>query len=119
MAALFGRHSLEESGKAAKATVVAVGKRTSWKTGNSDDPESYAYETWKVDLRVDPDDEPAFEVKTKIQWPMYQRGDLRIGAELPVLYDPEDHGSVIYDPSEPRAVARARNDPNAPPAASA
>jgi hypothetical protein len=113
--ALFGRgRNLEQNGSPAKATIIEAGKRTSWKTGNSDDPESYAYETWKVRLRVEPDAGEPFEVQTKINWPMYQRGNLKVGAEVPVLYDPDNHDAVIYDPAEPRAAARARNDPNAP-----
>jgi hypothetical protein len=119
MAALFGRRDLEKDGRPAPATVIEVGKRTSWTTGESDNPERYAYETWKVKLRVEPPDEQEFTVQTKIKWPMYQRGDLKVGAAVPVLYDPEDHDSVIYDPSEARGNARAQKDPNTPVAAPA
>jgi hypothetical protein len=114
MAALFGGRDLEKDGKAARATVTEVGKRTSWKTGESTDPEAYAYESWKVTLRVEPEGEAGFEAKAKIKWPMFQRGDLKVGADVPVLYDPDDHSSVIYDPSEPRRLAREHNDPNTP-----
>jgi hypothetical protein len=119
MAALFGRRNLEKDGKRAPATVIEVGKRTSWTTGESDNPERYAYETWKVTLRVEPEDEQEFAVQTKIKWPMYQRGDLKVGAAVPVLYDPDDHDAVIYDPSEARGNARTQNDPNTPLAAPA
>jgi hypothetical protein len=119
MGALFRRRNLEQDGRSAPATVIEVGKRTSWTTGESDDPERYACETWKVRLRVEPEDEDAFEVQTKIKWPMYQRGDLKVGAAIPVLYDPDDHDAVIYDPSEPRGKATAQNDPNTPVAAPA
>jgi hypothetical protein len=99
---MFGSGSLEdqlrkEGAKTAPATVLSEKDGFQMREGG-------AYNTGKditrlhFTVRVEPEDEPAFEAKIVIR-----RDHMRIGQwgfrrpKVAVLYDPKDHGRVAFD----------------------
>jgi hypothetical protein len=91
------RERLEAGGVRATATVLEIsGGRVSITTGN---PQIAANTElpMKVRLRVEPKDEEAFEVATKMTFSQF--GLPRQGGTIPVLFDPDDHDTVILDES--------------------
>lgn len=89
------RERLEADGVRAAATVLEIsGGRVSVTTGN---PQIAANTElpMKVRLRVEPEGEDAFEVRTKMTFP--QLGLPRQGGKIAVLFDPADHDTVILD----------------------
>jgi hypothetical protein len=94
----FGRKSLEkalsENGRRAKADVVG-----SEPTKHFDS--SYGNElngrTWILRLRVQPTDEPSFEVELKASLKVMFMP--RAGDSIDVLYDPGDHSRMVIDPA--------------------
>ena len=51
----------------------------------------------KLNLRVEPAGEPPFELWTKLRFSQF--GMPRPGSKLAVIYDPEDHDSIMLDDS--------------------
>lgn len=99
------RERLEAGGVRATATVLDIsGGRVSITTGN---PQIVANTElpMKVRLRVEPKDQEAFEVETKMTFP--QLGVPGQGATIPVLFDPDDHDTVILDPTASGGVSMA------------
>lgn len=89
------RERLEAGGVRAVATVLEIsGGRVSITTGN---PQIVANTElpMKVKLRVEPDGQEAFEVEAKMTFP--QLGVPRPGGTIAVLFDPDDHDTVILD----------------------
>jgi hypothetical protein len=87
-------HKLAEDGRRAPAVVVG-----SEPTKHFDS--SYGNElngrTWILRLRVQPTDEPAFEVELKASLKVMFMP--RAGDPIDVLYDPSDHSRTIVDPA--------------------
>jgi hypothetical protein len=101
MAGMFSRRSLEKHGRRARATVLETLKLTSSKSPASETSVGTfagVKETWEVRIRVDPDGEQPFELQTKITFPR-ENGKVKPGLLFPVLYDPDDHDEVMYDPA--------------------
>lgn len=89
------RERLEAGGVRAAATVLEIsGGRVSVTTGN---PQIAANTElpMKLRLRVEPEGEEAFEVETKMTFSQF--GLPRQGGKIAVLFDPDDHGTVILD----------------------
>ena len=101
------RERLEAGGVRAAATVLEIsGGRVSITTGN---PQIAANTElpMRVKLRVEPDGQEAFEVHTKMTFP--QLGLPRQGGTIPVLFDPDDHDTVILDPTSSGGLSLAAN----------
>lgn len=89
------RKKLEEHGKRAPAVVVEIAER-----GMSISSGQLVANTeivLKTKLRVEPVDEPAFEVEDRFRYP--QLSIPSVGTRLAVLYDASDHDKVMIDRS--------------------
>jgi hypothetical protein len=101
---------LREQGKPAMAMVLSIRRKVSglYKT---DDPFYQTAPTeatralWTMTVRVEPDSEPAFEASIEA-W-LWQAERPSMDWLIPVLYDPSNHGKVVFDHS-----AEARNASN-------
>jgi hypothetical protein len=91
------RHRLEERGKKAPATVLEVGSRGMAITTGSGALVSDTEVALKLNLRVEPPGEPPFEIWTKLRFSQF--GMPRAGSKIAVIYDPEDHESIMLDDS--------------------
>ena len=91
------RNRLEDHGQRAAATVLEVGKRGMAITTGSGQLVSDTEVSLKLHLRVEPEAAPSFDVWTKMRFG--QLGMPRAGSRLAVVYDPEDHESIMLDSS--------------------
>jgi hypothetical protein len=98
---------LEANGKRAPATVVKV-SHYGTETGGGGfgvldlvglGSTNEEWTTHKTRLRVRPDDEPEFEVETKMTYAKYTVPDAE--EEIEVLYDPADHENIMVAPPKP------------------
>jgi hypothetical protein len=108
------KKQLEESGKRANAIVVEIAERGMAVTRGAEGVISNTELALKAHLRVQPDDEPEFEVKRRFSFP--QLAVPSAGQTIPVLYDPQDHDKIIVDYSpeaqQGAAFSTAGIDPN-------
>lgn len=91
------RKKLEEHGKRAPAVVVEIAEKGMSVTSGNAQLVSNTEVMLKTKLRVEPEDEPAFEVEERFRY-----GQLSIppvGSRLAVIYDPSDHDKVMLDDS--------------------
>ena len=95
---------LEENGKRANATIVEIAEKGMAVTRGAEGVVGNTELALKAHLRVQPDDEPEFEVKKRFSFP--QLAVPSAGQTVPVLYDPQDHDKVIVDYS-PEAQSSA------------
>jgi hypothetical protein len=98
---------LEAHGKRAPAVVVEIADRGMSVTSGAGNLVSQAEVSLKTKLRVEPDDEPAFEVEERFRYP--QLSIPSVGTRLAVIYDPSDHDTIMIDRS-PEAVAAQFGD---------
>jgi hypothetical protein len=96
------RKKLEEHGKRAPAVVVEIAERGMSVTSGSGQLVANTEVMLKTKLRVEPEDEPAFEVEERFRYP--QLSIPSVGSRLAVIYDPSDHDRVMIDRS-PEGVA--------------
>jgi len=89
------RKKLEEHGKRAPAVVLEIAQRGMTVTTGSSQLVSDTEVMLKAKLRVEPDDEPAFEVEERFRFP--QLAIPSVGSRLAVLYDPNDHETLMLD----------------------
>jgi hypothetical protein len=89
------RKKLEQHGRRATATVLDVGERGMAITHGSDNVVSNTEIALKLKLRVEPQDEPAFEVEERFRFA--QLSIPTQGQCLAVIYDPNDHDAVMLD----------------------
>ena len=105
---------LEENGKHAKATVVEIAEKGMAVTRGAEGVVGNTELALKAHLRVQPEDEPEFEVKKRFSFP--QLAVPSAGQTIPVLYDPADHDKIIVDYSgeaqQNAAFASAGIDPS-------
>jgi DNA-binding protein YbaB len=105
---------LEESGKRANATVVDIAEKGMAVTNGPEGIVANTEVVLKTRLKVQPEDEPEFEVTQRFRYP--QLAIPSAGSVLPVIYDPEDHDKVMIDPSteaaQGAALSAAGIDPN-------
>lgn len=105
---------LEENGKHANATVVEIAEKGMAVTRGAEGVIGNTELALKAHLRVQPEDEPEFEVKKRFSFP--QLAVPSAGQTVPVLYDPQDHDKIIVDYSpeaqQSAAFSAAGVDPN-------
>ncbi len=89
------KKELDESGKRANAIVVEIAEKGMAVTRGAEGVISNTELALKARLRVQPDDEPEFEVKKRFSFP--QLAVPSAGQTIPVLYDPNDHDKIIVD----------------------
>jgi hypothetical protein len=90
------KKQLEESGKRANAVIVEIAEKGMAVTrGAADNVVANTEIALKTHLRVQPEDEPEFEVKKRFSYP--QLAVPSAGQTVPVLYDPQDHDKIIVD----------------------
>ena len=89
------RRRLEAHGVAAKATVLAISDRGMAVSHNGGTLVGDTEVVLKTTLRVQPDGDPAFEVRRKFRYP--QLAIPSPGSELTVRFDPDDHGRIMID----------------------
>jgi Short C-terminal domain len=108
------KKQLEESGKRATATVVEIAEKGMAVTRGAEGVIGNTELALKTHLRVQPDDEPEFEVKKRFSFP--QLAVPSAGQTVPVIYDPADHDKIIVDYSpeaqQSAAFTAAGIDPN-------
>jgi len=96
------RKKLEERGTRAPAVVVEIAERGMSVTSGSGQLVANTEVMLKTKLRVEPADEPAFEVEERFRFP--QLAIPSVGSRLAVIYDQQDHDKIMIDRS-PEAVA--------------
>jgi Short C-terminal domain len=108
------KKQLEENGKRANATVVEIAEKGMAVTRGAEGVIGNTELALKTHLRVQPDDEPEFEVKKRFSFP--QLAVPSAGQTVPVIYDPNDHDKIIVDYSpeaqQNAAFQAAGVDPN-------
>ena len=108
------KKELEANGKRANATIVEIAEKGMAITRGADNVVANTEIALKTHLRVQPDDEPEFEVKKRFSYP--QMAVPAAGQTVPVLYDPADHDKIIVDYSgeaqQNAAFASAGIDPS-------
>jgi len=108
------KKQLEENGKRATATVVEIAEKGMAVTRGAEGVIGNTELALKTHLRVQPDDEPEFEVKKRFSFP--QLAVPSAGQTVPVLYDPQDHDKILVDYSpeaqQEAALSAAGIDPN-------
>src|SRR3954453_3796853 len=99
------KKQLGESGKRANATIVEIAEKGMAVTRGADNVVGNTEIALKTHLRVQPDDEPEFEVKKRFSFPRLAVPSA--GQTVPVLYDPNDHDKIIvdYSPEAQQAAA--------------
>jgi hypothetical protein len=103
------RKKLEEHGKRAPAVVVEIADKGMTVTSGSGQLVSDTEVMLKTKLRVEPTDEPAFEVEERFRYP--QLSIPSVGSRLAVLYDPSDHDKVMLDRSPDGVASQFVNVP--------
>jgi len=98
------RRKLEENGKRASAVVVEIAKRGMSVTSGNENIVSNTEVVLKTKLRVEPPDEPPFEVEERFRYP--QLAIPSAGSRLAVLYDPQDHDKLMLDDSPAGAAVQ-------------
>jgi hypothetical protein len=89
------RKKLEEHGRRAPAVVVEIAD--SGMSISSGQLVSGTELVLKTKLRVQPSDEPEFEVEQRFRYP--QLSIPSVGTRLGVIYDPSDHDKIMIDRS--------------------
>lgn len=98
------RKKLEEHGKRAPAVVVEIADRGMSVTSGAGNLVSQTEVMLKTKLRVEPEDEPAFEIEERFRYP--QLSIPTVGSRLAVIYDPSDHDKVMIDHSAAGVAAQ-------------
>ena len=91
------RKRLEEAGRKANATVVEIAEKGVAVTTGPEGVVSATQLALKTTLKVQPEGEPEFEVKTTFRYP--QLSVPAAGQQLAIIYDPEDHDKIMLDDS--------------------
>jgi hypothetical protein len=108
------KKQLEESGTRANATVVEIAEKGMAVTRGAEGVVANTELALKAHLRVQPENEPEFEVKKRFSFP--QMAVPSAGQTVPVLYDPRDHDKIIVDYSpeaqQGAALSAAGIDPS-------
>lgn len=100
---MFGERShrqkrhLETSGVHGTATVLEIGRRGMAITHGAEGVVANTEIAVKLRLRVEAESRPAFEVQTKLRFP--QLALPQVGHKLPVIFDPDDHETLMLDES--------------------
>jgi putative oligomerization/nucleic acid binding protein len=98
------RRKLEERGKRAPAVVVEIAEKGMSVTSGNAEIVSNTEVVLKTKIRVEPEDEPAFEIEDRFRYP--QLSIPSVGSRLAVIYDPSDHDKVMIDRSAAGAAVQ-------------
>jgi hypothetical protein len=98
------RKRLEENGKHAPAVVLEIAERGMSVTSGNENIVANTEVVLKTKLRVEPPDEPPFEVEEKFRYP--QLSIPAAGSHLAVIYDPGDHETIMLDTSAAGAAVQ-------------
>jgi hypothetical protein len=108
------KKELQESGTRANATIIEIAEKGMAVTRGADNVVANTEIALKTHLKVQPENEPEFEVKKRFSFP--QMAVPAAGQTVPVLYDPADHDKIIVDYSseaqQGAAFAAAGIDPS-------
>lgn len=91
------RKKLEEHGVHAFAEVLEVSRRGMTVTHGNDEIVANTEVVLKLRLRVDPTAEASFELSTRLRFSQFALP--AVGQRLAVLFDPDDHESLMLDPA--------------------
>ena len=91
------RKKLDENGKRAPAVVLEIAERGMSVTSGNENIVANTEVVLKTKLRVEPPDEPPFEVEHKFRYP--QLSIPAAGSRVAVVYDPDDHDAIMLDRS--------------------
>jgi len=89
------KKELQESGTRANATIIEIAEKGMAVTRGAEGVVANTEIALKTHLRVQPENEPEFEVKKRFSFP--QMAVPAAGQTVPVLYDPQDHDKIIVD----------------------
>ena len=103
------RKKLEEHGKRAPAVVLEIAEKGMAVTSGSGQLVANTEVMLKTKVRVEPDDEPAFEVEERFRYP--QLSIPSVGSRLAVIYDPQDHDKIMIDRSVEGVATQFANVP--------
>jgi hypothetical protein len=108
------RKELQESGTRANATIIEIAEKGMAVTRGAEGVVANTEIALKTHLRVQPENEPEFEVKKRFSYP--QMAVPAAGQTVPVLYDPQDHDKIIVhysaEAQQDAAFASAGIDPS-------
>ena len=109
---MFGKRShrqekeLEEKGKRAEAVVLEKSERQMAITKRAAGVVANTESAINTHLKVEPADEPTFEVKERFRFP--QLAVPAVGSRISVIYDPDNHDSITLDTSPTAMLAGTR-----------
>jgi hypothetical protein len=89
------KKELQESGTRANATIIEIAEKGMAVTRGAEGVVANTEIALKTHLRVQPENEPEFEVKKRFSFP--QMAVPSAGQTVPVLYDSQDHDKIIVD----------------------
>jgi Short C-terminal domain len=108
------KKQLEEKGTRANATVVEIAEKGMAVTSGAEGIVANTEVLLKTHLRVQPENEPEFEVTQRFRYP--QLAIPAAGQTVPVIYDPGDHDKIMIDRSpeaqQGAALSSAGIDPS-------
>jgi hypothetical protein len=108
------KKQLEEKGQRANATVLEVAEKGTAVTIGADNVVANTELALKVKLKVQPENEPEFEVEERFRFP--QMAVPSAGSVVAVIYDPADHSKLMLDDSpeaqQQATLSSAGLDPN-------
>jgi hypothetical protein len=106
---------LEKNGKRANATILEIADKGMTVTSGNEHVVGNTEFVLKTRLKVQPEDEPEFEVEQKFRF--MQLAVPSAGSVLAVIYDPADHDKIMLDDSpeaqQQATLSSAGLDPNA------
>jgi hypothetical protein len=89
------RKKLEESGTRAPATIVEIADKGMTITSGNEHIVSNTKVILKVKLNVEPEGQPAFEIEEKFRFSQF--GIPSAGQKVAVIFDPDDHDTIMLD----------------------
>ena len=108
------KKQLEEKGQRAKATVLEIAEKGMAVTHGAEGVVANTELALKVKLKVQPENEPEFEVEERFRFP--QMAVPSAGSVVAVIYDPADHSKLMLDDSpeaqQQATLSSAGLDPN-------
>src|SRR6476646_7782079 len=99
------RKKLEESGTRAPAMVVEIAEKGMTITSGNDQIVANTKVILKTRLLVEPEGQPSFEIEEKFRYSQF--GIPAAGQKLAVIFDPNDHDTIMLDDNPEAAINAA------------
>jgi hypothetical protein len=99
------RKKLEESGTRAPATVVHIAEKGMTMTTGNDQIVANTKVILKTKLNVEPEGQPSFEIEEKFRYSQF--GIPSAGQKLAVIFDPDDHETIMLDDNPEASINAA------------